>query len=258
MSLSNVSDVHTLVLSAQFSAHLMNPRHVLGIIGDMEYVLPFATLNSVKDLQSFATRAKALDTTGIRFVVSGNVLAVSVSVMHPAGLGDGVPIVIGLRTFALDFSDDDERFEVDSVFEMDAVTDRTHRMISSGSTRFALPPSAISVNWTAMNAPRSGWAAAAVVEDAEIRSVARNGISKVGEGLPANPGAPLLAQVRSAVWGEQLGDPAQVEFPAGATLGAHSLGFLLPRGETTVSKSGGWVRLSSAGGHVLARPAVAL
>src|SRR5690625_7287721 len=106
-----------------------------------------------------------------------------------------------------------------------------------------------------MDAPRSGWAAAAVVDDAEIRSVARNGISKVGEGLPANPGAPLLAQVRSAVWGEQLGDPAQVEFTAGATLGSQSLGFLLPRGETTVSTPSGWVRLSSAGGHVQGRPA---
>lgn len=219
--------------------------------------MPFGSLNAVKDLQSFVTRAKTLDTTGVRFVVSGDVLAASVSVMHPAGLGDGVPIVIGLRTFALDFAGH-ERFELDSVFDMDAVTDRTHRMISSGSQEFALPPSEISVTWTAMNAPRSGWAAAAVVDDAEIRKVARTGISQVGEGLPTNPGAPLLAQVRSAVWGEQIGDPGQVEFPAGATLGAHSLGFLLPRGETTVSTSGGWVRLSSTGGHVLARPAVTL
>lgn len=228
-----------------------------GIIGPMDYVLPFATQNSVKDLQSFLTRAKTLDTTGVRFVVSRDVLAASVSVMHPAGLGDGVPIVIGLRTFALDFSSV-ERFEVDSVFEMDAIMDRTQRMISTGSQQLTLPPRAIAVNWTAMNAPRTGWEPAAVVDDADIRKVAREGITKVSEGLPANPGAPLLSQVRSAVWGEQLGDAAQVEFPAGATLAAHSLGFLLPRGETTVSTSGGWVRLTSTGGHVLARPAIAL
>ena len=223
----------------------------------MDYVVPFASLNAVKDLQSFVTRAKTLDTTGVRFVVAGDVLAVSVSVMHPAGLGDGVPIVIGLRTFALDFTGH-ERVELDSVFELDAITDRTHRMISSGSTAFVLPPVEISVRWTAINPPRLGWVAAAVVDDSEIRKVARDGITRVGDGLPTNPGAPLLAQVRSAVWGEQLGDPAQVEFPAGATLGAHSLGFLLPRGETSVSTSDGWVRLSSAGGHILARPAIAL
>src|SRR5699024_10583804 len=146
--------VHTLVLSAQLRADLSDPVGVLGIIVSMEHVLPFASLNSVKDLQSFVTRAKTLDTTGVRFVVTGNVLAASVSVMHPAGLGDGVPIVIGLRTFALDFSNH-PRFELDSVFAMDAVTDRTHRMISSDSTAFTLPPSEISVTWTALNPPRS-------------------------------------------------------------------------------------------------------
>lgn len=245
------------MLSAQLAAALLTEWATEGIIGAMDYVLPFATQNSVKDLQSFLTRAKTLDTTGVRFVVAHDVLATSVSVMHPAGLGDGVPIVIGLRTFALEFSSA-ERFEVDSVFEMDAITDRTQRMISTGSRELTLPPVAISVNWTAMNAPRSGWAPAAVVDDADIRKIARDGITRVGEGLPSNPGAPLLSQVRSAVWGEQLGDAEQVEFPAGATLAAHSLGFLLPRGETTVSTSSGWVRLTSAGGHVLARPAVAL
>lgn len=223
----------------------------------MEHVLPFASFNAVKDLQSFVTRAKSLDTTGVRFVVAGEVLAASVSVMHPAGLGDGVPVVIGLRTFALEFGDR-PRFEVDSVFDMDAITDRTHRMISSESTDLVLPPMEIAVRWTAINPPRAGWTTAAVVDDADIRKVARNGIASVGEGLPKNPGAPLLAQVRSAIWGEMLGDAAHVEFPAGATLGAHSLGFLLPRGETTVSTASGWIRLSSAGGHVLARPAVTL
>lgn len=227
----------------------------VGIIGDMEYVLPFATLNAVKDLQSFVTRAKTLDTTGVRFHVSGDVLAVSVSVMHPGGLGDKVPMVVGMRTLALDFSGI-ERFTMDSVFEMDAITDRTNRMISQGSTQFVLPPREITVMWSAMNAPRSGWMAKAVVDDFEIRKIARNGISRVGEMLPENAGGPVLARVRADVWAETIGDPAQVEFPAGATLGAHSLGFLAPRGETTVSTSANWIRLSSAGGHVLVRPAV--
>jgi len=219
--------------------------------------MAFATLNAVKDLQSFVTRAKALDTTGVRLQVVGDVLAASVSVMHPGGLGDKVPMVIGMRTFALDFSVN-QRFEMDSVFEMDAITDRTHRMIAQGFTELALPPVEISVMWSAMNAPRSGWAAKAVVDDFDIRKIARDGISRVGESLPEDAGAPVLAKVRADVWAETIGDPGQVEFPAGATLGAHSLGFLAPRGETTVSTSGNWIRLSSAGGHVLVRPAVAI
>lgn len=227
----------------------------VGIIGDMEYVLPFATLNAVKDLQSFVTRAKTLDTTGVRFQVAGDVLAVSVSVMHPGGLGDKVPMVVGMRTLALDFSGA-ERFSMDSVFEMDAITERTNRMISQDSTQFVLPPREINVMWSAMNAPRSGWMAKAVVDDFEIRKIARDGISRVGEMLPENAGGPVLAKVRADVWAETIGDPERVEFPTGATLGAHSLGFLAPRGETTVSTSQNWIRLSSAGGHVLVRPAV--
>ena len=110
--------------------------------------------------------------------------------------------------------------------------------------------------WSAMNAPRSGWMTKAVVDDFEIRKVARNGIRRVGEMLPENAGGPVLAKVRADVWAEPIGDPTHVEFPSGATLGAHSLGFLAPRGETTVSTSQQWIRLSSAGGHVLVRPAV--
>lgn len=196
-----------------------------------------------------------MDTTGVRFQVSGDVLAVSVSVMHPGGLGDKVPMVVGMRTFALDFTGF-ERFAMDSVFEMDAITDRTNRMISQSSTQFVLPPREITVMWSAMNAPRSGWMAKAVVDDFDIRKIARDGIRRVGEMLPENAGGPVLAKVRADVWTETVGDPARLEFPAGATLGAHSLGFLAPRGETTVSTSENWIRLSSAGGHVLVRPAV--
>lgn len=223
----------------------------------MEHVLPFASARAVEDLQRFVTRAKTLDTTGARFTVAGDVLAVTVSVMHPAGLGDGVPIVLGMRTFALDFSVH-PRIGLDSVFAMDAVTDRTHRMIASSSTDFILPPNEVSVSWTARQSPRSGWSIKAVVDDAEIREVARQGIDQVGEGLPDNPGAPLLAQVRSAIWGKNIGDPDAVEFPAGATLAAHSLGFLTPAGETSVATSEGWIRLASTGGYVVSRPAVVL
>src|SRR5699024_10050089 len=104
---------HTLALSAQILALRMHLRLRPCINGAMEHVVAFATLNAVKDLHRFVTRAKALDTTGIRLQVVGDVLAASVSVMHPGGLGDKVPMVIGMRTFALDFSVT-PRFEMDS------------------------------------------------------------------------------------------------------------------------------------------------
>src|SRR5690625_4289541 len=68
---------HPLALSAQILALMMNLRPSPGIIGAMEHVMAFATLNAVKDLQRFVTRAKALDTTGIRLQVVGDVLAAS-------------------------------------------------------------------------------------------------------------------------------------------------------------------------------------
>src|SRR5699024_7814717 len=119
---------HTLALSAQILALMMNLRPSPGIIGAMEHVMAFATLNAVKDLQRFVTRSKALVTNWRRLQVVCDVLAATVSVMHHVGLCDKVPIVIDMRTFALDFSVT-PRFEMDSVFEMDAITDRTHRMI---------------------------------------------------------------------------------------------------------------------------------
>src|SRR5699024_5057485 len=110
---------HTLALSAQILALMMHLRPSPGIIGAMEHVMACATLNAGIALQRFVLRALALDTTAIRLQAVGDVLAASVSVMHPGGLGDKVPMVIGMRTFALDFSVT-PRFEMDSVFEMDA------------------------------------------------------------------------------------------------------------------------------------------
>src|SRR5699024_2681772 len=124
---------HTLALSAQILALMTNLRPSRGILSAMEHVMAFAPLPPAKDLQRFVTSAQALDSTGLGLPDVGDVLAASVSVMHPGGLGDKVPMVIGMRTFALDFSVT-PRFEMDSVFEMDAITDRTHRMIAQGST----------------------------------------------------------------------------------------------------------------------------
>src|SRR5699024_2630600 len=155
----------------------------------------------------------SLDTTGVRFQVAGDVLAISVSVMHPGGLGVRVPMVVGMRALALDFSGV-ERFTMDSVFEMDAITDRTNRRISQGSTQLVLPPREITVMWSAMNAPRSGWMTKAVVDDFEIRKVARNGIRRVGEMLPHNTGGSVFAKILVDVWAEPIGDPTHVEFPS--------------------------------------------
>lgn len=242
---------------------------------------------AVADLEQLALRTKTIGTTGMRFQVFANVLATWVSVLAPAGLGNEVPMVMGMRTQKLhnthrgadngevtapdapDASGTPEASEapehqpaaldgLDMVFDLDAVTDRTARMKSQGSTVFMLPPRQLQVAWTAQTPPRSGWEPLAVVDDADLVTVADAGIAELADSLPQNPGESMVSKARAGVWSRLIGDPDTSQFPAGAALGAHTLGFLAEGGTTTVHGSGKWTRLSSQGGYVLARSAAVL
>lgn len=209
-------------------------------------------LEAVADLERFATRAKSISDTGTRLQVAGAVLANWVSVLHPRGLGDQVPVVLGLRTVRLAEGRQDG---LDNVYALSSVLERLARMGTTGSTALTLPPVTENVPWTAVTPPRSGWTPVATVEDGELQSVARDGIRELADALPQDPGASMVAQARAAVWGRLLGsDPSGEGFlPAGAAFAAYSLGFLTPQGTTAVHTSGPWVRLSGPAGYVLCR-----
>ena len=210
-------------------------------------------LEAVADLERFATRAKAMSDTGVRLQVAGTVLASWVSVLQPRGLGDQVPVVLGLRTVRLLEGRQDG---LDSVYALSSVLERLARMTSTGSASLTLPPVTEHAPWTAVTPPRSGWAPVATVEDGELQSVARDGIRELADALPQDPGASMVAQARAAVWGRLLGGsgPSGEGFlPAGAAFAAHGLGFLTPQGTTAVHTSGPWVRLSGPAGFVLCR-----
>ncbi|MGV8877060.1 MAG: hypothetical protein ACOH1K_06085, partial [Rhodoglobus sp.] len=53
------------------------------------------------DLHVFLGRAARVDEGSVRLIGGMGVLAVYVSVLHPAGLLDNSPTILGLRTFAL-------------------------------------------------------------------------------------------------------------------------------------------------------------
>lgn len=217
-------------------------------------------LESALDLERFATRAKAISDTGLRLQVVGKVLASWVSVLQPRGLGDQVPVVLGLRTLRLA---EGNRDGVDAVYALSSVLERLARMTSTQSTAFTPPPMTEQAPWTAVTPPRSGWTPVAVVEDEELQTVARDGIRELADALPQDPGAAMVAQARAGVWGRLLGggapDPADPAvagdgfLPAGAAFAAHGLGFLSPGGTTAVHTSGPWVRLSGPAGFVLCR-----
>ena len=208
--------------------------------------------DAVRDLERFLTRAKAMSDTGVRLQGRGSVLAVWVSVLQPRGLGDRVPVALGLRTVRLTAP---AAPDVDRVYPIASILDRLARMQGEGLTALAHPPVTESVTWTAVTPPRSGWQPVAVVEDAELQQVAQNGVRELGSALPTDPGASMVAQARAAVWGRMLGGPNDDEgiLPAAAAFAAHGLGFLTPGGSATVHAQGPWTRLSSPAGHVLCR-----
>lgn len=225
--------------------------------------LPLASLDAVRDLEQLAARTKTIGTTGMRFHVVSDTLATWVSVMHPAGLGDEVPLVLGLRAQRLASHPgaglDPAAWDgLDIVFDLDAVTERTARMTSQASSWFPFPPRQLRVNWTAITPPRQGWELRATVDDDDVNQVARNGIEELAQSLPTNPGESLVARARAQIWSRMLGDAEQAQFPAGAALGAYTLGFLESGGTTTVHRAGVWTRLSSHRGDILTRRAVAL
>jgi hypothetical protein len=216
-------------------------------------------LDAVADLERYATRARTMADTGMRLQVVGTVLAAWVSVLQPRGLGDRVPVALGLRTFRLDRAGADGW---DEVYPLSAVLERLARMSSTSRTAFALPPVTEDAPWRAVTPPRSGWSAVATVADDELQQVAQDGIRELGAALPQDPGASMVAQARAAVWGRLLGGTS-VEagdgfLPAGAAFAAHGLGFLTPGGTTAVHTAGPWVRLSSPAGFVLCRQPMAL
>ncbi|MDY6054397.1 hypothetical protein [Micrococcus sp.] len=225
-------------------------------------VLHLADERSVRDLEEFASRARRVADTGMRLTVAAPatagrppLLAQWVSVLQPAGLGDAVPVVLGLRTVPLASASGVEGLDV--VVPLAAVGERTARMRSAAGEQaraFTLPPTREQVAWTALTPPRSGWQVRAEVGEDELLEVARLGAEAVRDALPQDPGEALVRRVRAQVWSPALG--GEVSFPAGMAFGAHALGFLRPGGRARVAVNGPWRRLDTPGGFVLGRAAV--
>lgn len=225
-------------------------------------VLRFADERAVRDLEQFAARARRVADTGLRLHVVPEagpertpMLAQWVSVLQPHGLGDAVPVVLGLRTVPLATADGVA--DLDVVVPLGAVGERTARMRAQDPVDldFPVPPTREQVAWTALTPPRAGWTPAAEVADEELIEVATAGVAAVRAALPADPGEALVRKVRAQMWGPVLGGEA-LAFPAGMAFGAHALGFLRPGSRARLSTAGPWTRLDTPGGFVLGRSAV--
>ncbi len=244
----------------------------------MTEVLQFAEPASVQDLSRYIGRARRIQEQGIRVQGHGYVLAAWVPVMTPSSLVGRLPAVLGLRTMALS-----EESHADVTAEFAAFSERIARM-GPADTALSLPVARLNAPWAAVTPPRAGWQHIGTIGDDELRTIADNGVEAVTTAVPDRAGAAVVEQVRESVWSAPLtasslqahtrsseteasdsrgpqegGTSESLEVPSGAAFGAQALGFLRPagsQGQTEIHAQGRWVRLTSAGGHILCRRTV--
>lgn len=205
--------------------------------------LQLADEQGLDDLRTYVSRARSADDDGaIRLSAHGATLAAYVGVLPGSGLmAEGA--VIGLRTMPLA-----QPADLDVTVPLASVGDRLAR---GGGTALPIPPNAVSVAWAAMAPPRTRWERVGSVTADEVYAVARQGISEVASGVPADAGGHAVAALRRQVWGRLT--ETTPPFPAGGAFAAYVLGFAVPGSEVTVWAHGRWTRLSTPVGHVLIR-----
>jgi hypothetical protein len=204
------------------------------------------------DLHVFLGRAQRVEDGSVRLIAGSGVLAVYVSVLHPAGLLDESPTVLGLRTFAVVGQ---EPFDV--VVPVRSLLGRVESRLSDAAANVAepvedsLPAEANTVTWAAISPPRGGWEPLPTTEWSVLDAVARAGIQEVAAALPTGTGEQIVQRVRTEIWGRPITDLDYV--PAGAAFAALSLGFLGEGDAVSIYQSGPWTRVTTKRGHVLVK-----
>ena len=215
---------------------------------DRFLTLPDAT--ALADLHTYLSRADRIDRASVRLIAGGGVLAVYTAVLHPGGLLDETPTVLGLRTV---------RIRVDQVLDaVVPIASFVARLDSAipdpedGTVLIGIPAEVATVTWAGVAPPRAGWQPVDTAIAGSLVEIANAGIVEVAELLPADAGEAIVRRVRAEVWGRPI--PEVEHVPAGAAFAAHSLGFLgEAEEEIPVFETGPWTRLSAARGHVLVK-----
>jgi hypothetical protein len=210
---------------------------------------------TAEDLQSYLTRAKKMDPTGlVRLRAFGDLLTAYVAPIFSGGILDTGPTVLGLRTAQLK-----SETEFNILLPITQVLERLARSLATvaetlpeGQFRFDLESSG-RASWAGVSPPRAGWIAVGTLSESFLTETARAGIVAVAETIPEAVGGPIAARIRAEVWGRSIDATSMV--PAGAAFAAAGLGFLTKNEEVGLFHAPGWIRLSSEHGHVLAKEA---
>ncbi|SMY12793.1 hypothetical protein [Brevibacterium jeotgali] len=227
---------------------------------------------ALQDWKTLIARAAHADEdAAVRMAVANDVLVLTVAPLHPHGLGDSMPLVLGMRMLRLRSPAMDG---LDVVVDARALLDRFARLEAAGDRDEAsaadqpvlgipIPPAEVRAPWAGISPPRGPWEPLGTVSVGSLTGVAEAGIEEVAQGTPEKAGSLAVDSLRKQVWSRtalEVGytpESSDVEhsqpIPAGAAFGAFVLGFLAGADVAHVLRSGVWTRLSMPGGHVLVR-----
>ena len=205
----------------------------------------FLDSRDMEDLSSYLTRARKLDDNGcVKLRAFGDILAVYVSPIFSGSLmGDG-PTVLGLRTMKL------ERTELDATYSIASIQERLASAMTEG-LELALPTTTMRAAWSGVTPPRQYWVETGAISQQQITQWAKDGIAEVANTLPSSVGSSIAAKVRLGIWGKTVS--LEFHLPGAAAFAMAGLGFMQKGEEISVYTAKGWVRLSSAYGHVISK-----
>jgi len=205
----------------------------------------FLDSRDMEDLSSYLTRARKLDDDGcVKFRAFGDILAVYVSPIFSGSLmGDG-PTVLGLRTMRV------EKTELDATYSIASIQERLASAMTEG-LELALPTTTMRAAWSGVTPPRQDWVETGTISQQQITQWAKDGIAEVANTLPSSVGSSIAAKVRLGIWGKTVS--LEFHLPGAAAFAMAGLGFMQKDEEIKVYTAKGWVRLSSAHGHVLSK-----
>lgn len=201
------------------------------------------------DLRVYLERVSRTALPEVRLVTRGTTLAVFGCTQAPESLIDSLPTVLVLRSFELSRAND---AEVDVVVTARSLLDRIARMGLLGLS-LELPEVTVTAAWAGVLPPPAGWQARGLIDISSLVAVAAEGVRRVAEALPDQPGEAVVKQVRAQVWGAEIAPG----LPASAAFAAEALGFLAAAADAgsaaRLSATATWRRLTTDHGDVLVR-----
>ena len=195
---------------------------------------------SVNDLKVFLERAERLGAGSTRLQSFGSVLAVTIPVLSPRGLGDATPLIIAMRTSAIVDSE-----PVDVIVPIRSVLERLARFPAGHGGALDIPPTTLTEAWAGIAPPKGEWEVLSDVSIPTLQAAAERTLGALAAVSTTQP-EQVLAVTLSA-------HDAELGVPAGLPAVAQSLGFLIGVAPGRLSRSGRWSRLTTSHGHVLSR-----